>query len=375
MCGFRVWFFIFAVLISVGQLRADIDIVFDYSFDTNNFFSSPQSREALDAAAGVYEEVIKDSLDAAIDYYGDGGWNTWEARFYHPSTGELIYFDSDDFAYPIIEDRVVIFVGGDELDGGAVGIGGYGGYRVSGYTQDWFDLVKSRGEIGALGGVNATDFGPWGGAISFDLSTDWHIDHTVNPSGNDNDLYSVALHEIGHVLGFGSAESWDANLSDNVFTGTNSVNEYGSVVPLDAGSSHWFEGTISPLLAGGMQEAAMDPTLTIGTRKELTLLDYAGLKDVGWEIELIDPYGDCIVGDINCDGVVGLIDLDILGAHYGDIGVGWGEGDLNGNGSVTLLDLDILGNNWGNVGMVPEPCGLVMLVIASVLIRRNCASV
>ena len=35
---------------------------------------------------------------------------------------------------------------------------------------------------------------------------------------------------------------------------------------------------------GGSQEAAMDPTLSAGTRKYFTELDWAGLADVGWEV-------------------------------------------------------------------------------------------
>jgi hypothetical protein len=34
---------------------------------------------------------------------------------------------------------------------------------------------------------------------------------------------------------------------------------------------------------GVTQEAAMDPSITVGTRKLFTDLDYAGLADVGWE--------------------------------------------------------------------------------------------
>src|SRR5262249_28275404 len=42
---------------------------------------------------------------------------------------------------------------------------------------------------------------------------------------------------------------------------------------------HWAEGTSS---AG--VEAAMDPSLTTGTRKPFSELDFAALRDVGWQV-------------------------------------------------------------------------------------------
>ncbi len=58
-------------------------------------------------------------------------------------------------------------------------------------------------------------------------------------------------------------------------------------------------------------------------------------------------HGSLIPGDANADGLVGLLDLDILGQNWQNTGVGFAEGDFNADGAVDLLDLDILGQNWG----------------------------
>ena len=80
-------------------------------------------------------------------------------------------------------------------------------------------------------------------------------------------------------------------------------------------------------------------------------------------------------GDFNGDGVVDLLDLDILGANFGTVGGGTvATGDFNGDGNVDLLDLDILGANFGAMASaaVPEPTAAVLAMLAgvAVLARR-----
>jgi hypothetical protein len=70
-----------------------------------------------------------------------------------------------------------------------------------------------------------------------------------------------------------------------MFTGPLSVAANGGNVPLASGSSHWSNGHTSSLVnTGAVQESAMDPNLTVGTRKQFTVLDWAALDDLGWEV-------------------------------------------------------------------------------------------
>jgi hypothetical protein len=150
-------------------------------------------------------------------------------------------------------------------------------------TSTFVNTVKARGQTGALGAAaTQTDFGPWGGSLSFDNTVTWNSDGGA-PASGENDFLSVAIHELGHLLGYGSADSWNNLVSSNTFTGTNSVGVYGSNVPL-AGNSHW-SNTLS-----GVPEPALDPSLTVGNRKVLTELDYAGLADIGWQTSTAVPF-------------------------------------------------------------------------------------
>jgi hypothetical protein len=94
------------------------------------------------------------------------------------------------------------------------------------------------------------------------------------------DLYSVAVHELAHVLGFGTAKSFTNLVANNVFTGS-AVHDLLGYDPTVT-SGHWVEG----LKYGGV-ETAMDPTIAPGQRKYFTELDYAAMKDMGWQVSPI----------------------------------------------------------------------------------------
>lgn len=70
-----------------------------------------------------------------------------------------------------------------------------------------------------------------------------------------------------------------------------------------------------------------------------------------------------LAGDANNDGVVDLLDLDILGTNFGASPATFAQGDFNGDNVVDLLDLDILGTNFGagSSAAVPEPTAMLLL--------------
>src|SRR5690606_11131670 len=127
-----------------------------------------------------------------------------------------------------------IYVGARELGSTTLGEGGPGGYSASG-SAAWLDVIDLRGQIG--GDSNPpTDFATWGGTITFDITTTWYADQdlTAMESGLGFDLYSTALHEIAHVLGFGTALSFNTliDFDEVTFTGTSATNVFGANPPL-----------------------------------------------------------------------------------------------------------------------------------------------
>ena len=246
---------------------------FNYSLDTNSFFSGANlSRRALLESAGTtLTQRLNDSLTAITP----GGGDTWSAVFSHPGTGAGTTLSN----LTIPADTIIVYAGGREL-GGTLGVGGFGGF--SGVGSPTFINSLTRGQAGArLAPASQTDFGPWGGAVTFDITTNWFFGATTaGMTGSQSDFLSVAQHELAHLLGFGTASSFSRLVSGGAFTGAASQAQYdlGGAVPL-ADAGHWANG----LLDGG-QEAALDPSLTNGTRKLMTELDFAGLDDLGWDV-------------------------------------------------------------------------------------------
>ncbi|MCW5853733.1 MAG: hypothetical protein KIT87_26940 [Anaerolineae bacterium] len=74
-------------------------------------------------------------------------------------------------------------------------------------------------------------------------------------------------------------------------------------------------------------------------------------------------------GDGNQDGVVGLVDLILVGANYGtgsppDVPPADPRGDINGDGRINLLDLTMVGANYGRRSTANDPLGWVDTVEA-----------
>jgi hypothetical protein len=342
-----------------------LTIRFNYDYDTLGFFNpgSPngaQARATLENAGRNYE-MFTDSLLAIVP----GGGNKWSAVFDNPATGSSVSLPG----LVVPADTMIVFVGARNLGSNILGEGGPGGYSVSG-TQGWLDTVAARGQGGALLDPQR-DFGPWGGAVTFGSNVTWNYNLASGPGNTgQNDFFSTCLHELAHVLGFGTCESWYrlVNSSDNTFAGPSSESLYGGPVPLYGDSAHWTSGT-QGLSGGQVQEAAMDPALTTGTRKRLTGLDVAGLADLGWQIPAR--------GDANLDGIVDAADYVNLKRDFaGPPTATWTGGDFDFDGAVTWRDLAALEGNFGNLSptqpaQLPEPAAPALLAAGCLAILRR----
>ena len=255
-----------------------LTINFDYRFDTQGMFAAAERREAFEAAADIYTD-----FGDQLSELSPGGGNSWSLSVTRPDGAGSAVVDN----LQVAADSITVFVGGWSFHPSVLGWAGNGQITSVNGTQQWQDTVFARGQTGALAD-RPTDFGPWGGAITFNSSVNWHFDTLTTPQAGQQDFFTTAMHELGHILGFGEAASWFAQVQGSVqdgwtFAGTQSVAQFGDVVPLDGSASHWAEG-ISDFYLGIAQETAMDPSTPSGVRQYMTDLDYAGLADIGWEV-------------------------------------------------------------------------------------------
>ena len=247
-----------------------LTIQFDYSLDTNLFFKDVNSleRKIMDSAGFYFSNLINDRLDP-VDF---------DASIELPGSGRAIRKNVNS-----AQDVLTVFVGGVDLDNSTLAMGG----------PSWFRQSNSRGQIGHTNDpATATDFAPRYGRIGFDTSgTDWFFDSSLQSvtdiPASSTDFFSVAIHELAHVLGIGTAPSWERFVMDNTFTGDASVALFGDAVPLTNNNGHFAQGTNSTINGTGTFGVAMMPRIPFGERRYMTDLDLAALSDVGWEVTAV----------------------------------------------------------------------------------------
>lgn len=250
-----------------------VTVQFDYRYDSG-FFADEHRRDMLDLAASYYSGFI-DEL-AAINPGQENNWSVWFSNPGNLSAGRVQSMDLH-----VSADTLLVYAGGTAMGSGVLGYADTGIIdQVSG-SDDFVDAVNTRGQQNTSGPA-ASDYGIWGGSIAFNSDVNWHWGQTTDGlTAGNNDFLTTAIHELAHIFGFGTADSWIAQLQDGYFIGEQSIAAYGGPVPADL--AHWEEGVYSDV-NGVLQEALMDPSTPGGTRQLLTTLDYAGLEDIGWQV-------------------------------------------------------------------------------------------
>lgn len=307
-----------AVLTAFAEDQADgasggdgFDIVFDYRFDDTGFFDDPAARAALERAGSIWESLIHDDfadVPAGIAFTIDS-----------PATlaVEPVLLDA-----PI--DDLLIFVGARPLPGSTLGRGGADGFDAEG------DVLRARISDDFRGQGPTSDYEPWAGTVAFDSTATWSFALGDAVSGM-SDFISVALHEIGHVLGIGTAGIFEAIGAGALFDGPNALAANGGApIPLEPDLAHIREG-----FAG--DTALMDPITTQGTRDSPSPYDLALLADIGYEIDgftkqgatppIATEGGETIFGTIVADTIDGLGGDDTIQGDAGDDLIVGGAGD------------------------------------------------
>ena len=300
------------VMLAVWTTSATaVNIRIDYSMDASGFFGAnnpqgatgaSQAKAAMEAAADFYSGILGDTFSAITpptkQFYSLGGeanW-FWKWRFSDPVTGNTSAMINPQIA----ADDYVVFVGARDLLGDELGRGGPGGFvggkvvkngqftdveqtQITQMTTAFADATTTRGQ--------STGFSRWGGSIAFDDQVAWHFNHNTDPAALTHDFYSVALHELAHTLGFGTADQWTELLDGADFTGANADANYfpGDTVPLESAddTGHW-DSSITSLMYDGpaLQTPLMAKDLPVAMRRQLTNIDAAALVDIGWQIDL-----------------------------------------------------------------------------------------
>lgn len=249
-----------------GGSEPTFDIRFDYRFDSKGLFDDPDKRIALEAAGAIWGRAIGDDFAPV-----PAGTEVLSRDPEDPSSpGEVFTLD-----YEIAD--LVVFVGFASLDGAS-------GVLAASTHSAAIGSVSDPTLAAALADrFHGADFEPWTGWIAFDEDEPWFFDSTPEDDGDlpggSPDFLSVALHELGHVLGFGAADAFVAlvDSSGMTFGGASASASYGGPVPLDTDLMH-----IEPSVRVEGMRPLMDPSDAHGERSVITSLDFAFFEDLGY---------------------------------------------------------------------------------------------
>lgn len=317
-------------LLCIATPLPGLEIRLDYTHDeaSDRFFSSnPLARQAVEKAADDLGNALTNSMaEVSTDYFsGTNGSTTanfdWSWSYRNPVTGS-----TETVSNPSIEaDTVVVYVGTRSLSGTTLGQGGSGGAGVqitgSGYPSEWPGAVDAAGassnammrrgtgplvgrisgaaNFGGYVGQYDLDYGVSLGNMWFDSDTDnngsrdsdaklassWHYDAYAPVASGKTDLYSVALHELMHVMGAGSSRTWKDLSDGSRWLGPEAAQVAGTSDILSSDGAHLKSGFQSVRIRDGLtQEAVLAPSITPGVRKELTEIDVALLSDLGYMV-------------------------------------------------------------------------------------------
>lgn len=298
-----------------SEQTSPASIVFDYTYDTNGFFT-PERRVLMDKATAVLMSRIKGTKWTRVDTAVTGG--EYDLAFINPSTLAVSW----NHNVVIPENQITIYLGASDFKSSPFIL--MQGSEGDGATQ----LMSIRNVSGGISNVltSSIQYRPVNASITFDLqgvqgfnstiTRQWHFDSDGNLNTDDrnpsdphyydySDFYTAAIHELGHVLGihnpqaFSTILEYDTNFcsaylsrvqSDGsggaVFTGSHAkqlyYNHIGQDIPLNVPTKcHWADGVRS-VTADGWTSLTYESSQPF--RHGFSELEFGALRDIGYTI-------------------------------------------------------------------------------------------
>ncbi len=201
----------YATLLTAGIFISSaqaVQIVIDYTYDTNHFFPvGSTQRNTMNAAAGFFTNLLQNEFSSIetpaplVSQFFDGVYSwEWSLNFNHPGNGSVVTLNDPTIA----QNEYRVYVGGRSLSGNTLGLGGPGGFGFSAgsnggfFTQEEVDQINLTSDTfqNAVQNRNQpTGFTRWGGMITFDndASTTWHFDTNSLPTSGTSDFRSFRV--------------------------------------------------------------------------------------------------------------------------------------------------------------------------------------
>jgi hypothetical protein len=300
-------------LSSAGAVR----IAFDYSYDSNSFFT-PERRVLMERAAAEFTSRMTSNSWAQVDPTTAGGH--YELAVVNPSTHAISWVTNA----VIPATQITVYVGAIDFTQSPFSM--MTDSTGDGATQ----LMGIRNVSGAMTNVlaNPSLFRPVNASITFDLQgiqgfsaipnieRQWHFDtdsdlntddrDPLDPHYNDySDFYGTAVHELGHVLGIHNPGVFSAFLASDpnfcvaymrqvqsdgqdgyVFTGTNASQFYydhiGTNIPIEANTRCHFADGVRSVTADGGTSLTYEDNQTF--RHGFSELEFGVFQDLGYVI-------------------------------------------------------------------------------------------
>lgn len=346
------------------NLHGAIDIIFDYSYDTGNYFSDDR-KYIMEQVAYAFESRLGGESFSAYRPVQDFGLNTVNAylNFTSPSSSATLQptIGSTTSDGNVIgkANELIIFLGAKSISGSTLASAGSTGYGYSAAESvtTWTNALAAKD--------STSNFEPKAGSSQVNTNKTFYYDtdlttHNDALVSGKTDFYSVMVHEIGHIMGFSTNNAWNANKSGSFWTGANAKAEYNNQnVPLYS-TSHWdlTSGGGGSLNTGNINCAchpSMLPSISINTRTSFSDLDFALLKDIGYNISAA-PVGTNIGGTFTDPTLGGTYHIPVKETYASWLagGGGGGGGGAGGGGGG--------GGGGGSGSAAPEPAYVFTLL-------------